>query len=336
MEGPDTGQFRFSAATVAELTNSYEKVDAIPYRGELAAQGEERSFMDQYETPQISPGFYDYYVDTPGQLIPAATALWPLLKNLPDAANQRLVGQTLWQWPGLNLCCIAALLFFLLLAATRRWSKQNLAMPWNAWVMVLHPIMNAMVILWTANFIDSQINITGSVDHTVLIVAGFLTYVFAASAAFHVSAAISDSIVHYSGREAGDFDSSLLRVTARTVRFIAGAAILINGVRSLGLDLLPLIAGLVIGGLAVALAIRPTLENMIGGLILYADRPVQVGDFCGFGDNTSTVERIGLRFAGIIAESGTSIAFPSTTVYMGKDAGLDPDAIVAAERQVQD
>ena len=38
-----------------------------------------------------------------------------------------------------------------------------------------------------------------------------------------------------------------------------------------------LLAGLGVGGLAVALAIRPTLENLIGGAILYIDRPVKLG-----------------------------------------------------------
>ena len=43
------------------------------------------------------------------------------------------------------------------------------------------------------------------------------------------------------------------------------------------------VTGLGVGGLAVALAIRPTLENLIGGLMLFTDRPVRVGDFCTFG-----------------------------------------------------
>jgi small-conductance mechanosensitive channel len=55
------------------------------------------------------------------------------------------------------------------------------------------------------------------------------------------------------------------------------------------------IAGLGIGGVAVALAVRGTLENFIGGLTLYADKPIRVGDFCRFGDKVGTVENIGLR-----------------------------------------
>ena len=51
--------------------------------------------------------------------------------------------------------------------------------------------------------------------------------------------------------------------------------------------------GNIIGGLAVALAIRPTLENLIGGFILYLDKPIRVGDFCTFGDSSGELQGLG-------------------------------------------
>jgi MscS family membrane protein len=55
------------------------------------------------------------------------------------------------------------------------------------------------------------------------------------------------------------------------------------------------LAGLGIGGLAVALAAQKTLENLIGGISLLLDRAIQVGDFCKIGDRVGTVTDIGLR-----------------------------------------
>jgi MscS family membrane protein len=63
--------------------------------------------------------------------------------------------------------------------------------------------------------------------------------------------------------------------------------------------------------LAVALAIRPTLENLIGGIMLYLDQPVRIGDFCSFGDKTGTVESIGVRTTKIRALDRTLISIPN-------------------------
>src|SRR3984885_4062980 len=63
----------------------------------------------------------------------------------------------------------------------------------------------------------------------------------------------------------------------------------------LGLNVSTAIAGLGIGGLAVALAAQKKLENFIGGISLLLDRAIQVGDFCKIGDRVGTVADIGLR-----------------------------------------
>ncbi|MDH3227718.1 MAG: mechanosensitive ion channel family protein, partial [Thermoleophilia bacterium] len=64
---------------------------------------------------------------------------------------------------------------------------------------------------------------------------------------------------------------------------------------SFGLNVTALVAGLGVGGIAVALAAQKTIENLFGGVTVLADKPVSVGDFCRFGDRVGTVEEIGLR-----------------------------------------
>ena len=87
--------------------------------------------------------------------------------------------------------------------------------------------------------------------------------------------------------------------------------ILIYGAQDLGLPVLSLLAGLGVGGLAVALAIRPTFENLIGGAVLYIDRPVRIGDFCSFGTRTGTVESIGIRSTQVRALDRSLISIPN-------------------------
>ena len=69
-------------------------------------------------------------------------------------------------------------------------------------------------------------------------------------------------------------DANLLRLLARVIGVIASIFIIAYGAQEIGLPLFSVLAGLGVGGLAVALALRPTMENLIGGVILYASHLV--------------------------------------------------------------
>jgi MscS family membrane protein len=72
-----------------------------------------------------------------------------------------------------------------------------------------------------------------------------------------------------------------------------------------------ILAGIGVGGLAVALAAQKTIENLFGGLSVIGDRPVLVGDVCRFGDRTGTVTHIGLRSTRIRTPDRTIISVPN-------------------------
>ena len=73
-----------------------------------------------------------------------------------------------------------------------------------------------------------------------------------------------------------------------------------------------ILAGLGVGGLAVALAAQKTIENLFGGVSVIGDRPVLVGDVCRFGDRTGTVMHIGLRSTRIRTPERTIISVPNS------------------------
>jgi MscS family membrane protein len=72
-----------------------------------------------------------------------------------------------------------------------------------------------------------------------------------------------------------------------------------------------ILAGLGVGGLAVALAAQKTIENLFGGISVIGDRPVLVGDVCRFGDRTGTVMHIGLRSTRIRTPDRTIVSVPN-------------------------
>jgi len=88
---------------------------------------------------------------------------------------------------------------------------------------------------------------------------------------------------------------SILILMRRLNRVLIAIIALVVALATLGLNITTALAGLGIGGLAIALAAQKTLENLLGGITLLMDKAVQVGDFCKIGDRVGTVEDIGLR-----------------------------------------
>ncbi len=88
---------------------------------------------------------------------------------------------------------------------------------------------------------------------------------------------------------------SILIVMQRITRIVLMIMAFVVVLALFGLNVTTTLAGLGIGGLAIALAAQKTLENLIGGLSLLMDKAVRVGDVCRIGDQVGIVEDIGLR-----------------------------------------
>ncbi|MFQ5699358.1 MAG: mechanosensitive ion channel family protein [Myxococcota bacterium] len=106
--------------------------------------------------------------------------------------------------------------------------------------------------------------------------------------------------------------TGLLPVARRLTKVFLGAIAGLSLLDNLGFDVTGLLAGLGIGGLAVALAAQKTFENFLGSMELIGDRPVSVGDFCRFGDKVGTVEDIGLRSVRIRTLDRTLVTIPNS------------------------
>jgi MscS family membrane protein len=113
-------------------------------------------------------------------------------------------------------------------------------------------------------------------------------------------------------------DEAMARLTTRVLSFVIAGVFTLFGAQTLGLPVLPLLAGLGVGGLALALAAQPTIENFIAGLTLFADGPVRVGEFCRFGDTTGTVEEIGMRSTRIRTLGQTIVSVSNSDFAKGR------------------
>jgi MscS family membrane protein len=113
-------------------------------------------------------------------------------------------------------------------------------------------------------------------------------------------------------REQGQTAAAMLgRPLRNFVRGIIGLVALLVWLDSLGYQITTLLAGLGIGGIAVALAAQRSIEDLIGAVTLFTTQPVRIGDFCRFGDKIGTIEEIGLRATRIRTLDDTVVSVPN-------------------------
>lgn len=116
----------------------------------------------------------------------------------------------------------------------------------------------------------------------------------------------------------------LFRSLVRIVVVLVSAAAVLQG---LGLPVASVAASLGLGGLAVALAARPSLENLLSAVMLAADQTLRVGDVVRIDGVYGTVEHIGLRSTRVRTLDRTLVSFPN-----GKLAELRIESYTARDR----
>ena len=105
--------------------------------------------------------------------------------------------------------------------------------------------------------------------------------------------------------------ASALRLVRRLIDGLILFAGLLFTLHHFGINLTATLAGLGVGGIAVALAAQKTLENVIAGVSLIADQAVSVGDVLSLGDVQGTVEELGLRSTRIRTIDRTVVSLPN-------------------------
>jgi MscS family membrane protein len=221
-------------------------------------------------------------------------------RMVPAALTSRhLLGMSLAQWLGWLLSIpiswfLAGLLEFLLSAPRRIWCKLRKVPFVTVWKTPLGmPLRCIVAILLHGLFVYL-------LDLPLLYrayYARFLGALLVGCVAWFVSRITDRGFDHAVNRtrmqRAGG--ESILIVLQRLTRILMLLIGFVCALAVLGVNVKTTLAGLGIGGLALALGAQKSLENVLGGVTLLMDKAVHVGNFCKIGNQVGTVEDIGLR-----------------------------------------
>ena len=114
----------------------------------------------------------------------------------------------------------------------------------------------------------------------------------------------------------------LLKPASTGIKIVVMLLAVISWMDNLGYQVTTILAGLGVGGVAVALAAQKSLENLIGSITIYASQPVHVGDFCKFGKTIGTVEEIGLRSTQLRTLARSVVHIPNAMFASGEIENL--------------
>ncbi|MFL6446099.1 MAG: mechanosensitive ion channel family protein [Bryobacteraceae bacterium] len=238
-------------------------------------------------------------------------------KKLPESLVRiRFIGTSLWVWIALVL---AALLLSL---ASRAFAK--------IFLLVLRPIAQRYAMLHAHRleaFIEPvRFAVSIMVFGALVAIIGpsalvrdylhnLLTLLFVLSCAsilMRTVDVVSDSISSRLDPRQRAFSYSVLPLLVRAVKIVVFSIAVLFVLAAWGYNTNAILAGLGVGGVAVALASQKTIENLFGGISVISDRPVLVGDVCQFGGQVGTVEDIGLRSTRIRTPDRTLVTVPNS------------------------
>ena len=281
------GEWLFSTRTVARAEEYFERVRHLPY-----LPGKTGGHVEELRSGT------------------KAIVLAKLIEVMPSWFQNEIGGMLMWQWFGLAF--LVALLTLAVLASvslSRRWRGSRL--PGNRLAGFLVPLAMIAVPLFGGFMIRRIFQLPGAPALMVRLVFSIVGYIGLAWLVALVLTRIGEMTVNIGFRNARPLKKQLVRVVFRVITIVVVTGLTLKVMQLLGVPVAGLIAGLGVGGLAIALAAQGTLENFIGGIILYADQPVKVGDDCRFGTRRGTVEDVGLRSVKIRTLDRTVVTVPN-------------------------
>ena len=133
---------------------------------------------------------------------------------------------------------------------------------------------------------------------------------------------IVDGVIHQfikplAEKSESKFDDQIIPVLSKISKFAIAIIALILVLDNFGFDVITLLAGLGIAGVAVAFAAQETISDVFGGLSIFASRPFVVGDTIEIDNTHGTVENVGLRYTRVRDFDGRVNVYPNRKIATG-------------------
>lgn len=173
-----------------------------------------------------------------------------------------------------------------------------------AWIVV--------ALCWFA--VDDAIELTGKFElYYEHLLKAFLA-VHVIRLVYHAVDALSYVLANIAAKTESTMDDQLVPFASKILKVLVVVLGVLIVLQSFGLNVMSLLAGLGLGGLALALAAQDTAANLFGSVTILIDNPCKIGDWVKVKDVEGTVEEIGFRSTRIRTFYNSVITIPNATM----------------------
>jgi len=242
-----------------------------------------------------------------------------LVNELPEAVKQEWLGIEIWQYIAIFFWLLIGLILrkifeFILDNYIHRLAKRT-KFEWD------DDLINEldkpagfifMISFWFTTFTNLQLTVT--VNHYLSIILEATISVGFIWLFYNLSDVFSKYLGVLTSKTETKLDDQLVPLIRKTLRFFVLVMGVILILQNNGYNVASLIAGLGIGGLAIALAARDTLANFFGSITIFVDKPFRIGDWIKVGGVEGTVEEVGFRSTRIRTFYNSLVSVPNSNI----------------------
>lgn len=240
-----------------------------------------------------------------------------MLDWIPEKYKARALGLEYWQWIGIAVFFIVAYILYRLLILLLRSALYRVIfkyffdrIPFKPLTRTARPLSFLIVTLMVIFYLP-VLQFPATINSWVLLVLHIFIPVFTVLVVFNGVNILSHFLEQRAERTHNRMDDQLVPLVTKVLK----AAVVVVGfvfvLEQLDVNITALVAGLSIGGLALALAAQDTVKNFFGSLMIFADRPFKVGDLIHFDTFDGTIEEVGVRSTRIRTFTNSVVTAPN-------------------------
>ncbi len=239
-----------------------------------------------------------------------------ILREMPQQGSM-FFGVFIWQYVGFALMLLLAFVFGRIVRAIAVRLLKRLLTKWempSTSIIVLKSIGKPLSLFTSVSLIgifQPVLRLPVDVSAFIVLAIDVSLPVLAIIMAYRFVDLLSIRAEQLAERTVSLMDDQLIPILRKTIKFFVILAGFVLLLQHLGFDITALLAGISIGGLALAFAAQDTIRNMFGSVMLFLDRPFTVGDWVTFEGVDGCVEEVGFRSTRLRTLADTLVTVPN-------------------------